>query len=276
MGRIRTVKPELFTHEVLYDIELKYKMPIRLTFIGLFTQSDREGRFKWRPRELKLGILPYDEVDFNLIMKILLENKFIDQYKVNGELYGYIPTWHRHQSINNKERESQIPNPSSFQCNTIFQSRIEDISTTPEARVEHASSTHLYLTQGEGKGKEGKGKDICEVSSETPCVPFEKESIVTEIFHHWQLVMSHPKAKLDSKRKKKIEAALKLDYTLEQLKQAIDGCSLTPYNMGTNPQMTKYDDIDLIFRDADHIERFIQNTTPLNVNQIDQIFEGAI
>lgn len=53
MSRIRTVKPELFKHEELFDAEQNSKLPLRLAFIGLFTVADREGRFKWRPRTLK-------------------------------------------------------------------------------------------------------------------------------------------------------------------------------------------------------------------------------
>jgi hypothetical protein len=46
MGRIRTVKPELFQHGDLFDAEVESGFPLRLAFIGLFTCCDREGRFK--------------------------------------------------------------------------------------------------------------------------------------------------------------------------------------------------------------------------------------
>jgi hypothetical protein len=69
--------------------------------------------------------------------------------------------------------------------------------------------------------------------------------------------MCYPGAKFDKKRQTKIMQALKLGYTVEQLKQAIDGCSLSPYHMGKNDQNKHYDSIDLIFRNADKIEQFI-------------------
>ena len=53
MSRIRTVKPELFKHEELFDTELASGLPLRLAFISLFTVADCEGRFKWRPRTLR-------------------------------------------------------------------------------------------------------------------------------------------------------------------------------------------------------------------------------
>ncbi|MBI2792797.1 MAG: hypothetical protein HYX61_12630 [Gammaproteobacteria bacterium] len=113
-------------------------------------------------------------------------------------------------------------------------------------------------------------------------LPFDPQ--VLEVFKFWQSVMDHPNAKLDAKRKKKIQAALNSGYPVDKLKQAITGCANTPFNMGKNENKQRYDGIDLIFRDADRIERFIQNASAngsesslnLKVNQIDQISEGAI
>lgn len=104
------------------------------------------------------------------------------------------------------------------------------------------------------------------------------------VFAHWQVVMNHPQAKLDVKRRKKIQAAFSLGYNTEQLKLAIDGCANTPFNMGQNDKRRKFNGIDLIMRDADHIEGFIEsasknhsvNNLSTKVSQIDQISEGAI
>jgi hypothetical protein len=71
MGRIRTIKPEFFKHSGLFDGERETGLPLRLGFAGLWTCCDREGRFKWRPRELKLDALPYDECDFSLVLDAL-------------------------------------------------------------------------------------------------------------------------------------------------------------------------------------------------------------
>ncbi len=58
MARIRTIKPEFFLHDELFELEKETGLPVRLAFIGLWTQCDREGRFKWRPLRLKAAILP--------------------------------------------------------------------------------------------------------------------------------------------------------------------------------------------------------------------------
>lgn len=79
------------------------------------------------------------------------------------------------------------------------------------------------------------------------------------IFEFWKATMGHGQAKLDAKREKFIRNALALGYTADDLQQAILGCSKTPHNMGQNANGKRYDGIDLIFRSADHIDRFIGN-----------------
>lgn len=109
MSRIRTVKPELFKHTALFEAEDKYQLPLRIAFIGLFTCCDRQGRFLWQPRRLKVDILPYDNVDITAVLNALLETGFIKAYEVRGIIYGCISTWKKHQYFNNKEPNSELP-----------------------------------------------------------------------------------------------------------------------------------------------------------------------
>ena len=82
---------------------------------------------------------------------------------------------------------------------------------------------------------------------------------VEEIFQHWKQIMQHPNAKLDTKRKATIGKALRSGYSLEQLCQAISGCSYTPHNMGDNDRGQRYDGLHIILRDGDQIDRFVHN-----------------
>ena len=120
--RIRTVKPELFIHAELADLEREVGLPVRLSFIGLFCAADRDGRFKWNPRRLGVQILPYDDVDFEVIMDALESNNFIERYEVEGKTYGCIPSFSKHQVINNRELDSIIPSPDG----TIIKAREEE------------------------------------------------------------------------------------------------------------------------------------------------------
>lgn len=84
----------------------------------------------------------------------------------------------------------------------------------------------------------------------------EKDNRVETVFNSWKEILKHPRAVLDDKRRSKIKKALKT-YSQDLLIDAIKGCSKSPYHMGDNDSRTKYDEITLILRDAEHIERFI-------------------
>jgi len=105
----------------------------------------------------------------------------------------------------------------------------------------------------------------------------DKDKEITEIFMYWQNVTNHPKAKLDKKRRNKIKDALKLGYEVDDLRKAIDGCANTPFNMGQNDRNQKYDDLGLILRDADHIDRFMANADQKKTNlSADNLMAGVI
>jgi len=140
--RIRTIKPEFFNHEAIYDLEESCKLPVRLAFVGLWCAADKEGRFKWEPRRLGVQILPYDKVDFSRVLDALATRGFVVRYASDTGEFGYIPSFARHQVINNRERESELPNPCD--CKEF------NACPTREPRDDHASKE-------EGKGKERKG-----------------------------------------------------------------------------------------------------------------------
>ena len=130
--------------------------------------------------------------------------------------------------------------------------------------------------------RKGKESTICEVETSHGVV---SQAIalndVQKVFEHWQAMMNHPKSKLDKKRRNRVEAALKMGYSAEELKQAIDGCSKTPFNQGQNDRGQRYDDIELILRDASHIDRFIQNainppTANIKTSSATNSMEGVI
>lgn len=156
MARIRTVKPKLFTHEALYDAEHESGLPLRLAYIGLFTEADREGRFQWRPRTLKAAILPFDDLDFSCVLDALERDGFIARYVAsNGDELGVIPTFRNHQAINAKEPQSQLEAPDEALMNQL----LAHAYSTREPRVSHARLPKHMTSRAEGKGKEGNGKE---------------------------------------------------------------------------------------------------------------------
>lgn len=129
MARIRTIKPEFFTHDLLAEVE-----PLgRLLFVGLWCVADREGRLEYRPRRLKTELLPYDECDIEVLLAQLADRGFLRLYEVDGTQYVQVENFTRHQYPNVKERASTIPAP----CN-------------------HDAGTMTASLEGKGREQEGK------------------------------------------------------------------------------------------------------------------------
>lgn len=181
--RIRTIKPEFFHHEKIYDAEQQSKLPLRLAFIGLWCAADREGRFKWEPRRLGVQILPYDNVDFSRVLDALMTRGFVAKYVCESVHYGLIPTFLRHQVINNRERESELPEPLQYvDC---------DACLTREPRDDDAGKE-------EGKGregnKEGNGTRNKRVDDALP-LPFDSSDFKL-FWSNWEQHRKEKKAKL--------------------------------------------------------------------------------
>jgi hypothetical protein len=142
------VRPELFTHEEIFAAEQKSKLPLRLAYIGLWTQCDREGRFEWRPLRLKLAILPWDEADFEAVLSALAEAGFVVRYQIDVRDYGYIPAWHKHQKPHKREAQSVIPPPSG------------EVEFSPRpAQGAPKAGLGLAISAGDGDGDgDGDGK----------------------------------------------------------------------------------------------------------------------
>jgi hypothetical protein len=87
-----------------------------------------------------------------------------------------------------------------------------------------------------------------------------KQDAIQKIFKYWQTELEHPLSKLDNKRKRCIEQALKQGFTIDELESAIRGCKQSPYHMGDNKTGQVYDDLTLILRDASHIENFMERS----------------
>jgi hypothetical protein len=163
LARIRTIKPEISAHEGLFDLEVETGLPIRFAWCVLFTVADREGRFVWRARTLKAQILPHDDIDFSRVLDAWLTRGFVVKYRVGDEWFGWIPTFTKHQVINNREAASELPAvEGADEVIDPRNHRKNEPESTRAPRVTDACPTREVHAQGEGKGKErkeGNGKE---------------------------------------------------------------------------------------------------------------------
>lgn len=152
MARIRTIKPEFFRHEGLQDLEIanpgKYPM---MVFEALWGHCDSKGRFEWKPRTLKLDILPFLPFDMTVTLEILESAGMIHRYTVDSKEYGYIDTFEKHQRLTGKEATEgeKFPAPISESTGKHW----GNIGEIPESQ------------EGKGREKEGKGE---EAAASTP------------------------------------------------------------------------------------------------------------
>ncbi|WP_238925071.1 hypothetical protein [Achromobacter insuavis] len=105
MARARNIKPGFFTNEDLVELDFG----TRILFAGLWTLADREGRLEDRPKKIKIGVFPADNVDIEVMLQELNRCNFIKRYEANGEKYIQIVSWHKHQSPHHTEKASVIP-----------------------------------------------------------------------------------------------------------------------------------------------------------------------
>ena len=103
---------------------------------------------------------------------------------------------------------------------------------------------------------ETEKEEETETETETEA-PSARRDQVASVFDHWKTVMNHPKSSLDAKRRKLIAGRMKEGYGEDDLKSAINGCSKSAFHMGDNERQQRYDGLDLILRDASHIDKFL-------------------
>lgn len=93
MSRIRSIHPGFWNNYKTIQTSAYG----RLLFLGLGNLADDSGIFEWHPKALKLQILPNDRVNITLLLRELLDKKWIETYYVEGVQYGKILNFRRWQ-----------------------------------------------------------------------------------------------------------------------------------------------------------------------------------
>ncbi|MFA5378170.1 MAG: hypothetical protein WC455_20625 [Dehalococcoidia bacterium] len=146
---------------------------IRILYAGLWCYADREGRFEWRTKRIKALILPYDNVEIEALLNVLIDKKFIMKYSVASNFYGFIPTFLKHQNPHPHEAKSQIPEPSenieenqchdmsllvtAVPCNVLLTpSSLTPSSLTPSSNFMEVVTSIVPEAGASGTGNGGK------------------------------------------------------------------------------------------------------------------------
>ena len=126
MARARNIKPQFFTNDELSELP-----PLaRLLFIGLWTIADFKGCFEYKPKRLKVQLLPYDDCDIEQLVSALDKSRFISIYSVQGQTFGKVLNFNKHQNPHKNEKEKGSDIPDIYQNdaeNVMFSDSLEDI-----------------------------------------------------------------------------------------------------------------------------------------------------
>lgn len=129
MSRIRSVKPEFFKDGDLQDLEIAYPgQYIMMVYEGLWTQSDKNGVFYYKARELKNEILPYIPFDMQKTLDILESEGYFIKYRIGKKEYGFIPKFKKYQfpTKNEKDAPAKYPEPPDYVLNGEHPENTED------------------------------------------------------------------------------------------------------------------------------------------------------
>lgn len=171
MARIRTIKPEFFRHEILQDLEIANPgMYPMMVFEALWGHCDSKGRFEWKPRMLKLDILPFLPFDMSVTLEILETSGMLHKYEVEGKQYGIIHSFEKHQRLSGKEltEGEKYPNPFDLK---------EEINN--ESSVKQRGSAREIPESQEGKGREEECKPSAPASPDAD-LPADIASLETK------------------------------------------------------------------------------------------------
>lgn len=133
------------------------------------------------------------------------------------------------------------------------------------ANVDAKSMRSLVLEYGSGSGSDPDQK--------VELIPSEKSEAATpaalEKPHAWRGAdvdrvvehyrSKHPRSKPGDVERKAIIARFKEGWSADELIEAIEGCHVTPHNIGENDRGEDYLGLGLIMRKSDQVQRFIGN-----------------
>lgn len=157
------------------------------------------------------------------------------------------------------DRRATVSSPSCDRRATVVRPSMRELN----------DSANLANTERERDQKEQREVESGSKSS---------SSAAADLFEFWRQTMGKSdSAKLTADRKSKINARLRDGRSVEELKQAITGCAMSPFHMGDNDRQTAYNDLVTIFKsDAtvqQHIDRALgaRTTTAILPKPIRQL-----
>lgn len=260
MARIRSVKPEFWSDPDLVVLP----MAARLFFIGCWNHADDYGVLKDDPGRLKLQILPDDNVDAAELIGYLVESGHLLRRRAkDGTPLLVVRTFCEHQKID-KRATGRWGHPDDLELPPdITEPRRSPTSPAQSPPIPPTPDQSPPRTGRERTGTEKVQTDVPQPSSalalvEPPSAP-SAPSEVEQVFTAWtEARRNHgeqPRAHLTPDRTRLIKKQLRI-YPVADLVDAVRGWRWSSFHCGSNDRSTTYNDLELLLRDAKHVEMF--------------------
>lgn len=209
----------------------------------LLPHCDDEGRAEDDARNLRSLMFPIAEPPLpaetvDAWLWELHELGLLIRYEVDGKRYLQVTRWHDFQKPQHA-KDSILPEPS--------------VPLTKPHEPSPESAPVVVVGGGEVVGVgDGEGaRSLALVVAQAPPMP-----PIVAVFAAWKETTGHTRAILTPDRSRVIKKALALGYDVNDLIDAVRGWRHDPHCRGENDRHTVYDDIELLLRDAKHIEKF--------------------
>lgn len=89
MARIRSIHPGFWTDEETMRLTVDNPMAL-LVIMGLWGEADDHGVFEWKPFTLKARTMPAPPIDFDGLLSVLADRKFIKRVTIDGRELGAV------------------------------------------------------------------------------------------------------------------------------------------------------------------------------------------
>ncbi|MFE7017641.1 hypothetical protein ACFVAQ_45530 [Streptomyces sp. NPDC057651] len=250
MARIRTIKPEFFTSLTVADLTPEQ----RLTFIGLWTHCDDEGRAVDDARLIKAAVWPLDDrtaADVEADLAALTESSLITRYTLNRRPFLAVTGWREHQRIN-RPSPSRLPAPEQGEPTpTPPPTSTNDDSPPPHARLSEDSRPERNREQGKEQGT-GNRDSSSELAARDADPAPQRDDVEQLCTHLADRVEANGSKRPTITKAWRTAARLMLDKdgrTTQQVHAAIDWCQDSDFwrsNVLSMPKLRdKYDTLRL-------------------------------
>jgi hypothetical protein len=153
MARIRSIHPGLFTDEAFAGLG----MPARVLLLGLWTESDDQGVFEWKPITIKMRIMPVDNVDVSALLSELVRADVVKSFQQDGKTFGAVRNFCKYQK----------PKTPKYRPVKSVEIRNYVASTYPASETDVAQPDQFpqngemspQMEEGGGKGEEEEEKE---------------------------------------------------------------------------------------------------------------------